>query len=192
MKFGNWKCFRPFYVYPPLAVLMLAYALQHNIYAPVTTILILLLGLVEWMIIEYVMHRFCFHLDARSPRVRAVLQGLHLTHHANTQDMKYMFVPVSFGLALTALSIWLRALLVWSWQGALIVTVGVWIGYLWYEFVHYSAHMRRPQNRLLRYLKVYHLKHHFQDEHSWFGVTTPFIDYLFRTYRPITKQVARN
>ena len=185
---ANWKHFRPFYIYPPIAIMLLVYALKHNIYGPVVTVLLFLLGLVEWVFLEYVLHRFFFHIETSSPRLQLILKKVHMTHHEDTKDMGVMFVPVSFGLSLTVVSIWLRTLLVWPWQAAIIITVGIWAGYLWYEFIHYSAHMLRSRNPLLRYLKIYHLKHHFQDEKIWFGVTTPFIDYLFRTYRPIKRR----
>jgi sterol desaturase/sphingolipid hydroxylase (fatty acid hydroxylase superfamily) len=185
MDSTNWKHFRPFFIYPPIALAILAYTLMHNIYGPVVTVLLLLMGLVEWVLLEYVLHRFFFHIETSSPWLYAILKKVHMTHHAETKSLEYMFVPVSFGLSLTALSIWLRTLIIWPWQGAVIVTIGIWAGYLWYEFIHYSAHRMQSRNPVLRYLKIYHLKHHFQDEKRWFGVTTPFMDMLFRTYRPI-------
>ncbi len=188
MNLGNLKYFRPFYVYPPIALLMLVYALKEGHFSPLKIVAILLLGLVEWAFLEYFLHRYVLHIDLRWQRLQSLLKSRHPIHHKNTNDLEYMFVPISTGLIISGVSMWLRTLILWSWPGAALVTVGVWTGYLIYEYLHYAAHLKRPKNSLLRYLKLYHLKHHYQDEKRWFGVTNPFTDYLFGTYRPIGRK----
>lgn len=185
MKFRNLLFFRPFFVYPPLAALMMFFALRTKYFSGLETGLLLLLGLFEWMLLEYILHRYFFHIDTSSKIFYKLFQERHHNHHLNPKVLNYTFVPVTLGLGLSAVSLLLRVAVVWSWQGAFIVTVGIWAGYLFYEYVHYAAHMLRSRNPLFRYLKIYHLKHHHQDEKLWYGVTTPFIDYLFRTYRNI-------
>src|SRR5262249_14505026 len=160
-----WQVYRPFYVYPILSALLLWLVSQHNIHTPTMIVLILLLGLLEWMILEYVLHRFFFHLPIRSALFHKLFQQRHENHHKSPRAMPYVFVPVSLGLSLSAINILLRTLVVWSWQGAVLVTVGIWAGYLCYEYIHYSSHLLQPRNRYLRYLRVYHMKHHHQDEH---------------------------
>jgi len=76
----------------------------------------------------------------------------------------------------------LLRLLLGEWQTAIYVLSGIWSGYLWYEFVHYSAHCRQPRTRFMRYLKTYHLLHHHTSEEIWFGVTSPVIDHIFGTH----------
>jgi 4-hydroxysphinganine ceramide fatty acyl 2-hydroxylase len=34
-----------------------------------------------------------------------------------------------------------------------------------------------------RWLKQYHLRHHFISEKLWFGVSNPSLDIVYRTYR---------
>ncbi|MBV8638735.1 MAG: fatty acid hydroxylase, partial [Candidatus Eremiobacteraeota bacterium] len=36
-----------------------------------------------------------------------------------------------------------------------------------------------------KYMKKYHLWHHFKNEHFWFGVTNPTMDYAGITYRNV-------
>jgi sterol desaturase/sphingolipid hydroxylase (fatty acid hydroxylase superfamily) len=36
-------------------------------------------------------------------------------------------------------------------------------------------------SRIGRFLKEYHMKHHYVDEHAGFGVSTPLWDIVFRT-----------
>ena len=58
------------------------------------------------------------------------------------------------------------------------------LGLIHYEWVHYVAHIPyRPVTRFGRWMKKYHLWHHFKNEHYWFGVSNPVLDAVHRTYR---------
>ncbi len=57
------------------------------------------------------------------------------------------------------------------------------LGLLWYEWVHYVAHIAYvPRTPFGRWIKKYHLWHHFKNERLWFGVTNPSMDFFGRTY----------
>jgi 4-hydroxysphinganine ceramide fatty acyl 2-hydroxylase len=58
------------------------------------------------------------------------------------------------------------------------------LGLFHYEWVHYVAHIPyRPRTSFGRWMKKYHLWHHFKNEHYWFGVSNPVFDAVHRTYR---------
>jgi 4-hydroxysphinganine ceramide fatty acyl 2-hydroxylase len=55
---------------------------------------------------------------------------------------------------------------------------------LHYEWVHYVAHIPYvPRTRVGRFIKQYHLRHHFISEKHWFGVSNPALDGMFGTFR---------
>jgi len=57
------------------------------------------------------------------------------------------------------------------------------LGLLWYEWVHYVAHIPYvPKTAFGRWIKKYHLWHHYKNERMWFGVTNPSMDFVGRTY----------
>jgi sterol desaturase/sphingolipid hydroxylase (fatty acid hydroxylase superfamily) len=59
-------------------------------------------------------------------------------------------------------------------------------GLFWYEWVHYVAHIPfAPRTPYGRWIKKYHLWHHFKNERLWFGVTNPTVDVIARTYRGV-------
>jgi hypothetical protein len=59
---------------------------------------------------------------------------------------------------------------------------------LYYEWVHYVAHTPfRPVTPVGRYMRKYHLWHHFKSEKMWFGVTNPSLDLIYRTYADVTE-----
>jgi sterol desaturase/sphingolipid hydroxylase (fatty acid hydroxylase superfamily) len=74
-----------------------------------------------------------------------------------------------------------------SWHAATYLFVGLSAGYFCYEWLHFQAHHRRPRLRLFRYLRKYHLLHHYQTPEHRFGVTTPLLDVIFGTFRPVRK-----
>ena len=50
--------------------------------------------------------------------------------------------------------------------------------------LHYVAHIPyQPRTRFGRWIKQYHLRHHFISEKHWFGVSNPTLDGVFGTLR---------
>ncbi len=61
---------------------------------------------------------------------------------------------------------------------------GVMLAIFHYEWVHYVAHIPyQPRTRIGRWIKHYHLRHHFISEKFWFGVSNPSMDFIGRTYK---------
>ncbi len=61
---------------------------------------------------------------------------------------------------------------------------GMMLAILHYEWVHYIAHIPyAPRTKLGRFIKQYHLRHHFISEKHWFGVSNPTLDGVFGTWR---------
>ena len=58
------------------------------------------------------------------------------------------------------------------------MVLGVSLAILHYEWTHYVAHIPyQPRTAWGRYIKRYHLRHHFISEKVWFGVSNPAFDY---------------
>ena len=69
-------------------------------------------------------------------------------------------------------------------QAVASVMLGVMLAILHYEWVHYVAPIPySPRTRVGRWMKQYHLRHHFISEKEWFGVSNPSLDFVFRTFR---------
>jgi len=50
--------------------------------------------------------------------------------------------------------------------------------------VHYVAHIPcQPRTAFGRWIKQYHLRHHYISEKFWFGVSNPSMDLLGGTYK---------
>ncbi|TPX09979.1 uncharacterized protein E0L32_008826 [Thyridium curvatum] len=137
-----------------------------------------------WSLIEYLMHRFLFHLDYYLPdnRVGLTLHFLlHGIHHYLPMDKYRLVMPPTLFIVL-ALPFWKLAhtLFFWDWSLATNIYCGGIFGYICYDLTHYFLH---HNNLPLWYkeLKKYHLAHHFLDYELAFGVTSKFWDRCFGT-----------
>ena len=62
-----------------------------------------------------------------------------------------------------------------------LVSAAFLAGYLGYDMLHYHVHHHRPRTRLGKLLRELHMRHHFQDHDTGYGVSAPFWDHVFGT-----------
>ncbi len=147
------------------------------------TVPLLIIGLFSWSVFEYVMHRLIFHYDARSRLGRKFLYHAHVSHHENPTAQSGLSSSLIMGLPIGA-AYWLLAwVTTGSWVTASWLFIGLAAGFFSYKWVHFQCHHRRSRLRLLRYLRHYHLLHHFKTPELRFGVTSPLFDLVFGTFR---------
>jgi sterol desaturase/sphingolipid hydroxylase (fatty acid hydroxylase superfamily) len=108
---------------------------------------------------------------------------LHYDHHVEPNRLDLLFLPAWFLVPNLAVAAGLFAL-VFGTQAAASALLGMMLAILHYEWVHYVAHIPyQPRTRLGRWIKQYHLRHHFISEKHWFGVSNPALDGVFGTLR---------
>jgi sterol desaturase/sphingolipid hydroxylase (fatty acid hydroxylase superfamily) len=61
------------------------------------------------------------------------------------------------------------------------IFAGFIFGYICYDSIHYATHHLPMKGKVGKFLKTYHLRHHFADDQTAFGVSNPLWDYVFRT-----------
>ena len=145
--------------------------------------LLILLGALLFYLSEYGMHRFAFHAPPLSwAPLRKLQHRLHYDHHVEPSRLDLLFLPIWFLVPNLAVATALVALL-FGIQGAASALLGMMLAILHYEWVHYVAHIPyQPRTRLGRWIKQYHLRHHFISEKHWFGVSNPALDGVFGTF----------
>ena len=150
------------------------------------------LGVLSWTLIEYGLHRFIFHYDARSAFGRRLLYAAHLSHHEHPRATDRLFSSLLISLPIAMVYLLLAWLATGSFHAASYIFLGLTAGYFGYEWLHFQAHHRRPRLRLFKYLKKYHLLHHHETPELRFGVTSPLFDMLLGTFRPVMKPRLRH
>jgi sterol desaturase/sphingolipid hydroxylase (fatty acid hydroxylase superfamily) len=137
-------------------------------------------GLLLWTLIEYALHSRLLH-DPPA-RLRWVSVS-HLDHHDAPDDPAQVVTRLSFSLPLAVVIFVGLSLGFWSLGRAGLVFLGLLVGYLGYEVIHYSIHQVAAVRRLMRPLASHHLHHHYADASRCFGVSTRLWDFVFRTGR---------
>jgi sterol desaturase/sphingolipid hydroxylase (fatty acid hydroxylase superfamily) len=176
-------------IYLPVIGYLLVRAVGHENLSAGAVAGVFVLGIVFWSLVEYLLHRFVFHLEPDSRWGRRMHFIIHGVHHDFPHDPMRLVMPPSVSVPL-AITFWFgfRAVLGPEW--ALPAFAGFLFGYLVYDMGHYHMHHHRSKNRLSLALRRYHYRHHFQQSDRGFGVTTPLWDRVFRTMPVIRRRAS--
>jgi sterol desaturase/sphingolipid hydroxylase (fatty acid hydroxylase superfamily) len=144
------------------------------------------LGIFLWTIAEYVMHRFVFHFRTRTKRQERISFLFHGVHHAQPQSKTrlVMPLPVSIPLALLFFGLFYLVFVLLMNSKIMMATTfsGFIAGYLLYDLTHYATHHFPMRKGYFKYIKRYHMQHHYKSPNARFGVTSPLWDRAFGTY----------
>jgi sterol desaturase/sphingolipid hydroxylase (fatty acid hydroxylase superfamily) len=182
------KHLAPVYFYTALAVCLIAFTHNED-YSWRQNLLLLGAGVLTWTSMEYGLHRFIFHYNARTAFGRKLVYAAHLSHHETPRATNRLFSSLLISLPIATVYVLLAWIVTGSLHAAAYLFAGLAAGYFCYEWLHFQAHHRRPRLRLFRYLRKYHLLHHYQTPELRFGVTSPLFDVLMGTFRPVRKPI---
>ncbi len=145
-----------------------------------------LLGLFLWTISEYLLHRFLFHMPVKGQKAERIVFLFHGVHHAQPQMKTRLVMPPVVSIPLAAIFFGLFhvifALLFQAPQWVSPVFSGFIIGYLIYDLTHYATHHFPMRSGYLKFIKRYHMQHHYKTPNKRFGVSSPIWDKVFNTY----------
>lgn len=183
LEFPFPRLWMPMALYIPLGFLISAISLYTHPRPFAETLLLFGVGLFSWSLIEYFLHRFVFHWNIDTEPWRSLISGFHLSHHdaVIAHEPDFVITRPAGSLPFAILFYFLFALITLSFSAAALIEAGVFVGYLFYEFVHYTVHHSQPKNRIGQFLRNYHLQHHLVRPDRRFGVTSPLWDWAFRT-----------
>jgi sterol desaturase/sphingolipid hydroxylase (fatty acid hydroxylase superfamily) len=146
----------------------------------------LALGVFLWSFTEYTMHRFVFHFNPRNHWQERASFLFHGVHHAQPQckTRLVMPLPVSVPLSLVFFGLfhWVFGALIGAPQWMAPSFAGFILGYLTYDMTHYATHHFPMRQGYLKFLKRYHMQHHYKTPNKRFGVSSPVWDIPFGTY----------
>lgn len=139
-------------------------------------------GVVFWTFLEYLFHRFIFHIDSFLPHhqvaylMHFLLHGIH--HYLPMDRYRLVMPPVLF--AVLSFPMLLLAHAVFPTAVANGVIAGSYSMYVVYDTMHYALHHTKLP-AYVREQKRYHLEHHYKNYELGFGVTSKFWDVIFHT-----------
>jgi sterol desaturase/sphingolipid hydroxylase (fatty acid hydroxylase superfamily) len=144
-----------------------------------------LIGVVVWTLTEYTLHRFLFHYHAKGERAQRVFFLFHGVHHAQPQLKTRLVMPpvvsipmafIFYGLFYLIMGVLLKGP---QWVAPLFS--GFIAGYLTYDMIHYATHHLPMRSGYWKYIKRYHMAHHYKAPDAIYGVSSPVWDYVFGT-----------
>ena len=168
----------PTIVYAPAGLWLLWRALANGL-SEVTILVCYGSGLLVWSLLEYVAHRGSFHHEPTTRWQVAYAYLVHGVHHAYPDDSRRWMMPLVVTIPIACVVFLLFRLVLGASGGA--VFAGFVHGYLIYDLLHYFIHRGPMPTRVGRFLRRYHLAHHYKSPDRHFGVSSPLWDFVFRT-----------
>jgi sterol desaturase/sphingolipid hydroxylase (fatty acid hydroxylase superfamily) len=142
-------------------------------------IITFLAGILLWTLIEYIIHRWVFHYHPKTVTGKKVHFLVHGIHHDYPRDATRLVMPLLVSVPLAAFFFYLFMAVFGNYY--LLIFSGFVLGYVSYDSIHYATHHINLKGKIGGFLRSYHLRHHYEDEHTAYGVSTPLWDYIFRS-----------
>ncbi|MBI2712044.1 MAG: sterol desaturase family protein, partial [Bdellovibrio sp.] len=170
----------PLLVWCPVIGFLIWRSYSVNHLSVVWMVPVVFVGIFSWTLAEYILHRFVFHIEGKTPLTQRLHFLIHGLHHADPVDPTRLVMPptASLFLGLVLYSLF-RLPLGDTWVQPFFA--GFLVGYLCYDYIHYAVHHFNPKTPLGRFLKQSHMQHHYVDPESHWGVSSPLWDYVFGT-----------
>jgi sterol desaturase/sphingolipid hydroxylase (fatty acid hydroxylase superfamily) len=147
--------------------------------------LLLILGLYvaaifAWSLTEYVLHRWIFHTELPGKLGKRIHFVIHGVHHDYPNDTHRLVMVPSLSIPLAVFFY----TLFWLLLGPALASpffAGFVTGYLIYDMTHYAIHHYGFKSKYWLRLKVYHMRHHYQQPHRGYGVSSALWDAIFHS-----------
>jgi sterol desaturase/sphingolipid hydroxylase (fatty acid hydroxylase superfamily) len=169
----------PLTVFYGSAFVILIYSFYLGAIAPLANLYLFIGGVLLFTLIEYLVHRFAFHIESDTESKAKFQYFVHGAHHAFPRDKSRLAMPPIASILL-AIGFFVLYKFIMGYNG-LPFTAGFLSGYAIYLCIHYSIHSFRPPKNFLRILWRHHAMHHFKQQNTAFGVSSPLWDLVFNT-----------
>ena len=137
-------------------------------------------GILLWTFSEYALHRYVFHWAAKNRATKYFVFLFHGLQHDDPQDPTRLVMPPVPAILIVAV-LWAMFSLVFPVKYIDVIMAYFLVGYLCYDYIHYATHHFAMTSKVGKYLRKYHLQHHYSGERSKYGVSSPLWDYIFKT-----------
>lgn len=180
----------PFVFWTPIAIGALGYSLAKGVTTLGQAAVMFPLGFVGWQAAEYFVHKELFHWKGIGPFSRRFHDIVHGFHHKFPDDSDRLVMPLAVSLGIAGV---LGGALYLVHRPA--TTVPLWAGivggYLFYDFMHWSTHFRKPLTKWGRTMRAHHMSHHFADVDTNFGISNRWMDMLLGTLKRRNREEQR-
>ncbi|MBN8221067.1 MAG: sterol desaturase family protein [Spirochaetes bacterium] len=170
----------PFVIYIPVVSVAMYFAFVQGTMTPLTVLGAFGVGALIWTLIEYLMHRFFFHIPQTNKVFKAIYFYSHGIHHDAPNDATRLVMPPGASIPLAILFFY--GFKAWGGVYYLPLFAGFVTAYMVYDFIHFATHFFNWKAAWFRKIKENHMRHHFLTNKYNFGLSSPLWDYVFFTY----------
>jgi sterol desaturase/sphingolipid hydroxylase (fatty acid hydroxylase superfamily) len=171
----------PLTIFFSYAAALLYWSITHTTLSAWATVGMFGFGFVLFTWIEYMTHRYIFHMGTFTKWREKLQYTIHGVHHEFPKDKERLAMPPLLSITIaTLLLLGFRLIL-----GDLVFSFlpGLLVGYAYYLSVHYIVHVYQPPKNIFKALWINHSVHHYKHGEYVFGVSSPFWDYVYGTMR---------
>jgi sterol desaturase/sphingolipid hydroxylase (fatty acid hydroxylase superfamily) len=169
----------PLIIFFSYAAVLLCWNVTHTSLSKAITVSLFLLGVISFTWVEYMIHRYIFHMRTYT-RLREKFQyTVHGVHHEFPKDKERLAMPPL--LSVTISTILLLVFKVFMGDLVFAFLPGFLVGYAYYLAIHYMVHAYPPPANFLKKLWINHSIHHYKNGEVVFGVSSPFWDHIYGT-----------
>lgn len=169
----------PLVVFSIISTALMIYGFQESYLTALSAPLLFFAGLISFTLVEYIMHRFVFHLSPKNERQEKFAYTVHGVHHDYPKDKDRLAMPIPLSITLSTGFFFLFKLFMGIHVFGFLP--GFLMGYASYLWVHYMVHAFQPPKNFWKILWVHHGIHHYKDPGNAFGVSSPIWDVVFGT-----------
>lgn len=140
-------------------------------------------GVLAWTILEYIFHRFLFHIEHALPTAQwayALHFLLHGVHHFLPMDrLRLVMPPILFASLSAGPYFLIRSVIGQRYLNPLYC--GAVSAYICYDMAHYFFHHGTSRIAYINRMKSHHMAHHYKNPNRAYGVTSVLWDRVFGT-----------
>lgn len=142
-------------------------------------ITLFLSGWLAFTLVEYLVHKYVFHMSTDTKAREDLQYKFHGIHHDYPKDKDRLAMPPVMSLTISTILFFVFKLAMGTAVFGFLP--GFLFGYAMYLFVHYIIHAYQPPKNFFKALWVNHGIHHYKNHERAYGVSSPLWDYVFRT-----------
>jgi sterol desaturase/sphingolipid hydroxylase (fatty acid hydroxylase superfamily) len=167
-----------FFVY---SCVLLYWSITHTGLSAWLTAGLFVFGVLAFTWVEYMVHRYVFHMTTYSEVRKKFQYTVHGVHHEYPKDKERLAMPPLLSITISTLLLLLFRLVLGDLAFAFLP--GFLVGYALYLSVHYMVHVYQPPKNFLKILWINHSVHHYKHGEYVFGVSSPLWDYIYGTMK---------
>ncbi|RAK68074.1 sterol desaturase family protein [Hymenobacter edaphi] len=180
----------PLSIFFCVAIVSLYYGLSRGLLTGLSAFGLFLVGWFAFTLVEYLMHRFLYHMKTNTPGKAKFQYTMHGVHHEYPKDKTRLAMP-------PILTVFVASLLFFIFRftfgnAGFGILAGFVFGYATYLFVHYAIHVYNPPKNFLKFWWHHHAQHHYRQDEVAFGVSTTIWDHIIGTMPEDKRQEAKS